>query len=73
MRHFLFYQEATCYWVKATVGLPYYAKNGVVGPPAHGRYLYFDQPDMAHAVCALLNSSLFYAYFVNDHDPRSGH
>jgi hypothetical protein len=63
-RSFIFYQEATQYWVKATVGLPYYAKNGTVGAPAHGRYLYFAKPETAHAVAAVLNSSLFYAYFI---------
>src|SRR5207253_1454366 len=63
-KQFIFYQEATQYWVKATVGLPYYAKNGEVGPPAHGRYLYFDNALGADAICALLNSSLFYTYFI---------
>ncbi len=63
-KHFIFYQEATGYWVKATVGLPYYAKNGVAGAPAHGRYLYFEKLDNAHIVCALMNSSLFYNYFI---------
>jgi hypothetical protein len=63
-KQFIFYQEATRYWVKATVGLPYYAKNGVVGAPAHGRYLYFEDAQMAQVVGAILNSSLFYAYFV---------
>lgn len=62
--HFVFYQEATGYWIKATFGLPYYAKNGEVGAPAHGRYLYFRNADQAHAFCAVLNSSLFYAYFI---------
>ena len=61
---FIFYQEATGYWVKATIGLPFYAKNGTVGAPAHGRYLYFNDPRVAASVCALLNSSLFYAYFI---------
>jgi hypothetical protein len=62
--HFIFYQEATEYWVKATYGLPYYAKNGRQGPPAHGRFLYFREARTGQAVCALLNSSLFYAYFI---------
>lgn len=62
--HFIFYQEATRYWIKATFGLPYYSKNNVVGAPAHGRYLYFENAETAHAVCALLNSSLFYVYFI---------
>ncbi len=63
-RHFVFYQEATQYWVKATVGLPYYAKNGVVGAPSHGRYLYVRDEATAHTACAIMNSSLFYAYFI---------
>lgn len=63
-KEFIFYQEATGYWVKATYGLPYYAKNGKVGAPAHGRYLFFPKVDASHAACAVLNSSLFYSYFV---------
>jgi hypothetical protein len=63
-KDFIFYQEATQYWVKATYGLPYYAKNGKVGAPAHGRYLYFTAADDAHAACAVLNSTLFYGYFI---------
>lgn len=60
----LFYQEATQYWVKATIGLPYYAKEGVVEAPAHGRYVPFDKPQDVAAACAILNSSLFYTYFI---------
>ena len=63
-KSFVFYQEATQYWVKATIGLPYYAKNGVVGAPAHGRYIYFDKPLSAAVAEAIINSSLFYAYFI---------
>ncbi len=63
-RSYIFYQEATRYWVKATVGLPYYAKNGSVGAPAHGRYLYFDNDAVANSASAVLNSSLFYLYFI---------
>jgi len=63
-KNFIFYQEATQYWTKATLGLPYYAKNGRVGAPAHGRYLYFDDAGLAHSASAVLNSSLFYLYFI---------
>jgi hypothetical protein len=63
-KSFVFYQEATGYWVKAVTGLPYYAKNDRVGEPAHGRFLYFNDPDNCYAGMALLNSSLFYAYFI---------
>ncbi len=63
-KHFCFYQEATQYWVKAVYGLPFYAKNGEMGAPAHGRYIYCDDKKTAHVVTAILNSSLFYSYFV---------
>ena len=63
-KHFVFYQEATQYWVKAVVGLPYYAKNGKVGAPAHGRYIYVKDEVVAQCLAALMNSSLFYAYFI---------
>jgi hypothetical protein len=62
--NFGFYQESAQYWVKATVGLPYYSKNGKVGAPAHGRYLYFKDTQTTRIACAILNSSLFYTYFV---------
>ncbi len=61
---FIFYQEATQYWTKATTRLPHYAKNGVINAPAHGRYLYFESEVVANIACALLNSSLFYTYFI---------
>jgi Eco57I restriction-modification methylase len=61
---FIFYQEAMQYWVKAAIGLPDYARDGKVGAPPHGRYLSFQNPGHAKATYALLNSSLFYCYFV---------
>jgi hypothetical protein len=63
-KNFVFYQESTGYWVKATCGLPHYAKDGEVGAPPHGRYLYFTTEPLAQIGAALLNSSLFYRYFI---------
>ena len=63
-KHFVFYQESAQYWVKATVGLPYYAKNGRVGAPAHGRHLYFAEEGYANVAFAILNSSLFYTFYI---------
>jgi hypothetical protein len=63
-KQFVFYQESAQYWVKATVGIPYYAKNGRVGAPAHGRHLFFDDEARAKIACAVLNSSLFYTYYI---------
>ncbi len=63
-KHFVYYQEAAQYWVKATSHLPYYAKNGEEAAPSHGRWLYFDTAGHAAVASAILNSSLFYAWFV---------
>lgn len=63
-RDFVFYQESAQYWVKATVGLPYYAKNGRVGAPPHVRHLFAQDADRARIACAILSSSLFYTYFI---------
>jgi hypothetical protein len=63
--HVVFYQESARYWLKATVGIPYYAKNGRVGAPAHGRYLFLADEARARSTCAILNSSLFYIYFIS--------
>ncbi len=61
---FVYYQEATQYWVKALIGLPYYAKNGNEGTPAHGRTLHCHDSSTCAIVTAILNSSLFYLYFI---------
>ena len=61
---FVFYQESAQYWVKATIGLPYYDKNGIVGAPAHGRFLFFDDKRKNHLTCSLFNSSLFYCFSI---------
>ena len=66
--HFVFYQEAMQYWAKSTAGLPYYAKNGKMAAPAHGRYIYTTTNEAALATNALLNSSLFYIYFITYSD-----
>jgi hypothetical protein len=63
-KNHIFYQEAAQYWIKATIGLPYYAKNGQVGAPAHGRFFYFDTEETTRVCFALMNSSLFYSYFI---------
>ena len=63
-RFFVFYQESAQYWLKATVGLPFYSKNDVVGPPAHGRRFSFKTEADAAVGAAVLNSTFFYLWFV---------
>jgi hypothetical protein len=66
--YFVYYQEATNYWIKATCSVPYYKKNGIVMTPAHGRSLYFNDRQTAQTIMALLNSSLFYVWFATYSD-----
>lgn len=61
--NFVFYNEATGYWIKSLDGLPYYNKNGKVSSPAHGRYVYFRKDSDASVVNSLLNSSMLFFYF----------
>ncbi len=66
--YFIYYQEATNYWMKATCIIPHYKKNGVVMPPAHGRFLYCRDEGTARTIMALMNSSLFYVWFATFSD-----
>lgn len=62
---FLYYQEATNYWMKVVCRVPFYKKDGIEMPPPHGRFLFFETLPMAQAVMALMNSSLFYVWFAS--------
>jgi hypothetical protein len=62
--NFVYYQESARYWVKASAHLPYYSKDSVASAPSHGRWVYFDNAKAAMVAAGLLNSSLFYTYFV---------
>jgi hypothetical protein len=62
--HFIYYQEATNYWMKAVCHVPYYKKNGVIMEPPHGRFLFFNDDLTARTIMAVMNSSLFYLWFV---------
>ena len=61
---FIYYQEATNYWMKAAMRIPYYKKNGIVETPAHGRTLYFKNDKDKQIVFSLINSSLFYIWYI---------
>ncbi|MBU1717410.1 MAG: Eco57I restriction-modification methylase domain-containing protein, partial [Proteobacteria bacterium] len=65
---FIYYQEATNYWMKASIRVPFYKKNGKIGSPAHGRFLYFEKEKITSGALALLNSSLFYLWYITYSD-----
>jgi hypothetical protein len=65
---FVYYQEATNYWLKAVCRVPYYKKNGIVKEPPHGRFLYLENESTARIVMAIMNSSLFYTWFATFSD-----
>lgn len=66
--HFVFYQEATNYWIKATCYVPYYKKNGTIQTPPHSRMLYVSERSLALTIMAIINSSLFYTWFATYSD-----
>jgi hypothetical protein len=65
---FVFYQEATNYWMKATCRTPYYRKNGLITTSAHARTLHLETQTLAQSIMALMNSSLFYIWFATFSD-----
>ena len=66
--YFVYYQEATNYWIKAVCHVPFYKKNGITMTPPHGRLLFFHDEQTAHSIMALMNSSLFYLWFTTYSD-----
>jgi hypothetical protein len=67
-KNFIYYQEATNYWMKAATRIPFYKKDGKLGNPAHGRFLYFEKGKTTISTLALLNSSLFYLWYITYSD-----
>ena len=63
-KEFIYYQEATNYWMKAAKRVPYYRKNGVIDEPAHGRKLFFDKTNIKESIFGIMNSSLFYIWYI---------
>jgi hypothetical protein len=66
--HFVYYQEATNYWIKAVCHIPFYMKNGMTMAPPHGRFLFFRDEQTTRIIMALMNSSLFYLWFTTYSD-----
>ncbi|WP_417237073.1 Eco57I restriction-modification methylase domain-containing protein, partial [Bizionia paragorgiae] len=61
--NFVFYQEASNYWIKAVTRVPFYEKNGVIEQPDHGRVMYFNNEIDAGLVMLYLNSTFFYVWY----------
>ena len=62
-KYFIYYQEATNYWMKAVCRVPYYKKNGIVETPDHGRIISFNDAESAESTMLSINSSLFYLWY----------
>jgi hypothetical protein len=63
-KFFIYYQEATNYWMKATARIPFYCKNSHVDTPDHGRIIYIEDKRIALSLLAIINSSLFYLWYI---------
>lgn len=61
--NFVFYQESAQYWLKASIGVPYYSKNGLISQPAHGRRISLTTAQETSIAYAILMSSWFYICF----------
>ena len=61
---FIYYQEATNYWMKAAMRVPFYKKNGMIEVPPHGRKLFFKNELDKKTIFGLINSSLFYIWYI---------
>src|SRR5581483_4576580 len=55
-------------WMKAVCRVPFYKKNGIMMQPPHGRFLFLRDKTTAHAIMAIMNSSLFYLWFATYSD-----
>ena len=60
----LYYQEACRYWAKATNRQPFYRKNGQQAKPSHWRSITMNSEEAAAFVVCILNSSLFYWFYL---------
>jgi hypothetical protein len=65
---FIYYQEATNYWMKATSRIPYYNKNGKDMMPDHGRLIHLDNKTFTLSLLSIMNSSLFYLWYITYSD-----
>jgi hypothetical protein len=66
--NFIYYQEATNYWMKVSSRIPYFKKNGKVEKPAHGRFIFFDSKEKAIGILSMIYSSLFYLWYITYSD-----
>ena len=62
-KNLMYYQEACRYWVKCSVGMPFFKRNGKGINPPHGRTLTFISEDAACFAACIANSSLFYWFY----------
>ena len=69
LKNYIYYQEATNYWMKATaLRIPFYKKNKIIGTPDHGRFLYLEKEEYTLSLFSILNSSLFYVWYITYSD-----
>jgi hypothetical protein len=62
-KNLMYYQEACRYWVKCSVGMPFFKRNGKGIDPPHGRTLTFISENAACFAACIANSSLFYWFY----------
>ncbi|SMB96704.1 Eco57I restriction-modification methylase [Thermanaeromonas toyohensis ToBE] len=64
----VFYHSVGRYWLKAYDFIPYFTRNGIPGISTNLRQLVATSPKAAKAIVAVLNSNLFYFWWIIQSD-----
>ena len=64
------YHNAPRYWIRGMDFVPYFARNGEQLMSDHNKIIFADSTDAATAITGLLNSSLFYWFFIKTSNCR---
>ena len=68
--HVLYYHDAPRYWTRAMDFIPYFRNKDGAQKSSHNKELYFRTASDARIVTAVINSSLFYWFFIKSSNCR---
>ena len=68
--HKIVYHNAPQYWIRGMDFIPYFARNGQQLMSSHNKILFVDSVHIATSITGLLNSSLFYWFFIKTSNCR---
>ena len=68
--HRIVYHNAPQYWIRGMDFVPYFARNGEQSTSSHNKMLFASNAASAVVITGLLNSSLFYWFFIKTSNCR---